>query len=97
MGVMSLNEFNMEGLDDLVGRTMVESVGFRVRGIANQDAFIRACIDFRVMLVLNEDKGPATYFTEVGEVWFRVKPGFKWSLSNSSSWRLGAKVRGGDC
>jgi hypothetical protein len=92
--VFAFNEFDMKRLDNFAGATMIEVVGLGVLWIPDQDAFVRTCINLGVVLILDEDKSPASDFVEMGQVRFGAEPGLIGCFPKRFGWRTGGKVAG---
>lgn len=68
----------MKGTDDLMGGTMVASVGFQIQPVTNENTLYGAFVNLRVMLVLNEHKSPATNLPKMREIGLASIPHLEW-------------------
>ncbi len=60
-----LNDGDMEGVEDLPGGIIPQSVRLRIRRVSDQDAWAGSLVDLRVV-GLDQRKGTASDFTQVG-------------------------------
>ena len=93
-GITALDKTDVEELDNLVRLIVEKLVGFGVQGVADKDAFVRACINFGIVLVLDQNESMASNFIEVGKVRLCSKPEFIRHPASALGWHLGKKVTG---